>query len=70
MAKTPKAVLELQKATKEYVKKEKTRISNEVAVLKAILNGRTGGAGVQELGIGKITARAENSLAEFLEKVE
>jgi hypothetical protein len=57
---------ELESKTKEYVKKEKTRIENEVQVLEAVLKGRTGGAGVQKISVTVVTAAAENDLASYL----
>lgn len=55
----------LEKAVKEYVKKEKARIDSEVSVLEAVLEGRTGGAGAS-ISKTKIAAVALNDLSEFL----
>lgn len=56
----------LRDTTKAYVKAERTRIENEVAVLEAVLSGRTGGAGIQLKGIEVAKSAAENDLAAFL----
>jgi hypothetical protein len=57
---------DLESKTKEYVKKEKTRIENEVSVLEKVLSGRTGGAGVQKFSVATVQAVAQNDLASFL----
>jgi hypothetical protein len=59
---------ELQKAVKEYVKEEKTRLENEVKVMEAILKGRTGGAGVQKKSNAVVAAVAQNNLAAYLQR--
>ena len=53
-------------AVKEYAKKEKTRIENEVKVLEKILDGRTGGAGVQKSTAEAVEAVAKNDLNAYL----
>lgn len=57
---------QLQQAVQQYVQNEQTRISNEVSVLQDILNGRTGGAGVQQSGTAVVSAVAQNDLSAFL----
>ena len=57
----------LADAVKDYTKKEKTRIENEVKVLEAILKGRTGGAGVQASSTKAVEAVAKNDLKSYLE---
>jgi len=58
----------LADAVKEYAGKEKTRIDNEVKILEAILNGRTGGAGVQASSTKVVEAVASNDLQAYLNK--
>jgi hypothetical protein len=60
-------VQKLADAVKDYTKKEKTRIENEVKVLEAILKGRTGGAGVQASSNKVVEAVAKNDLKSYLE---
>jgi hypothetical protein len=57
---------ELQTAAKEYTSKERTRLKNEAEVLKAILSGRTGGAGIQKLNMEMVSAVAKQSLDAYL----
>ena len=57
---------QLQQTTQQYVQKEQTRINNEVSVMQDILNGRTGGAGVQQSGTAVVTAVAQNDLNAYL----
>ena len=59
-------VQELQEATVDYVTKEKKRIENEVSVLQAVLDGRTGGAGVQLPSKEQVKAVAYASLNDYL----
>lgn len=68
MADRDSRLQDLLNTTKDYVKKEKARIENEVKVLEEILNGRTGGSGVQKSGQAKITAVAQNDLATYLKE--
>lgn len=56
----------LEKAATDYVEAEKKRIDQEVLILKAILDGRTGGAGVQRFTVGTVDAVAQNDLAFYL----
>jgi hypothetical protein len=56
----------LQQAVDQYVSQEQTKINNEVQYLQAILQGRTGGQGLQQANTQSITAVAQNSLAAFL----
>lgn len=57
---------DLKQAVDDYVSKEKTRIGNEVQVLKAILNGRTAGAGIQASSTAVVAAVAESDLTDYL----
>lgn len=59
-------VQKLADAVKDYTKKEKTRIENEVKVLEAVLSGRTGGAGVQKSSTAVVEAVAKNDLKAYL----
>lgn len=56
----------LQQATQTYVQQEQTRITNEVAVLKAVLSGRTGGAGIQSKVWQQTSQAAESDLSDYL----
>lgn len=56
----------LQKAVKEYVDAEKTRIENEVSVLEDILKGRTSGQGIQEINTKIVSAVAQSDLSDYL----
>lgn len=56
----------LEDAVKDYSKKEKTRIENEVKSLTAILSGRTGGAGIQKASTTVVAAVAFNDLQAYL----
>lgn len=56
----------LQKATKEYVKKEKKRLENEAKVLEAVLKGRTGGRGIQAVNTKVVSSVAVKDLAAYL----
>jgi len=56
----------LADAVKEYTKKEKTRIENEVKVMEAVLKGRTGGKGVQASTTKVVEAVAYNDLQAYL----
>lgn len=56
----------LQQATKQYIENEKQKIENEVSVMQSILNGRTGGAGVQAASTTAVAAVAQNDLSSFL----
>ncbi len=58
----------LQKSVTEYVKAEKTRITNEVASLEAVLKGRTSGAGIQKVNVKVVEAAAGNDLSDFLRR--
>lgn len=57
---------DLQTAVKQYVQNEQTRINNEVQVLTDVLNGRTGGAGVQQTSTAVVAAVAQNDLTDYL----
>lgn len=56
----------LLQATQQYVQTEQTNINNTVQVLQAILNGRTGGAGVQASSTAVVAAVAQNDIAVYL----
>ena len=58
---------DLGKAVAEYADKEKTRIENEVAALQAILDGRTGGKGVEEASAAKVNKASLYDLKSYLE---
>lgn len=66
MANRASRVSDLETAVKEYVKKEKTNIENEVKVMEAILKGRTGGAGVQASSTKVVAAVALDDLNAYL----
>lgn len=51
---------------KDYTKKEKSRIENEVRVLTKILDGRTGGSGIQKSTTAVVEAVAKNDLNSYL----
>lgn len=57
----------LQMSVDQYVASEQTRIMNEVTALQAILNGRTGGAGVQQSSSAAVTSVAYANIASYLE---
>jgi hypothetical protein len=57
---------DLQKTTKEYVKKEKKRLENEAQVLEAILKGRTGGRGIQAVNTKVVSSVAVKDMAAYL----
>lgn len=57
---------ELKKTGDEYVEDEKKRLTNEASALEAILTGRAGGAGIQDLNTQLATAVAKRDLAEYL----
>jgi len=57
---------DLKQAVHDYVDKEKTRIGNEVKVLKAILDGRTAGAGIQASSTAVVAAVAQSDLNDYL----
>ena len=59
-------VQDLQNATNDYVQAEKKRIENEVKYLKSVLQGRTGGAGIQANSVAVVQAVAEADLAAYL----
>jgi hypothetical protein len=58
----------LRDSLRQYVGQEKKRIENEVAVLQAILKGRTAGRGIQEKSIQTVTAVAQSDLASYLQE--
>lgn len=57
---------DLQKTTKEYVAKERSRLKNEAAVLTAVLSGRTGGKGIQAVSTAVVSSVAKKRLADYL----
>lgn len=56
----------LQSATRDYVKAETRRLQNEADFLEAVLKGRTGGEGVQQIGTAVVEAVASKDLAAYL----
>lgn len=66
MASRLELLRQLQSATKEYVKKERTRLQNEVSSLTAVLKGRTGGKGIQAIPTAVVASVAKKSLADYL----
>jgi len=68
MADRASRVQALADAVKDYTKKEKTRIENEVKALEAVLSGRTGGAGIQASSTKVVAAVAFNDLKSYLKK--
>jgi len=65
MAASPK-LKALQQATKEYVSKERLRLTNEAAVLKAVMRTGQKGRGLQDVGIDAVSAVAEKDIASYL----
>jgi hypothetical protein len=59
-------VQDLADAVKDYTKNEKKRIDNEVKLLSAILDGRTGGKGVQKITTKVVKAVAQYDLDAYL----
>jgi len=59
-------IAQLQTTTKQYIAAEQQRIQNEVSVLQAVLQTRTGGAGIQASGTAVVEAVAQRSLSDFL----
>lgn len=59
---------ELERTAKEYISAERRRAENEVKVLEAILQGRTGGAGIQQVTIKKVAAVANADIASYLKE--
>ena len=57
----------LKSSVDDYVKAEQKRIDDEVQVLEAILNGRTGGAGVQASSADVVASVAQSDLAAYLD---
>lgn len=62
-----KARLEsLKTATLDYVSKERLRLENEAKSLKAVLDGRTGGKGIQKDAQAAVSKIAGNDLFYYL----
>ncbi len=59
-------IQDLKTAADQYIQQEKTRVENEVQALEAILNGRTGGAGIQQVSVKVVAAVADKDLASYL----
>jgi hypothetical protein len=57
----------LEKATTKYITAERKRLNDEVAALKAILEGRTGGKAIQSVAANYVGAVARKDLKSFLE---
>jgi hypothetical protein len=56
----------LEKAVREYAASERKRAADELAFLKAVLDGRTGGRALQEVSEGRTAADARAAISEFL----
>jgi hypothetical protein len=59
---------DLQQTAKDYIKAERTRATNEVASLNAILNGRTGGKGIQQISVTVVANVANKDLDDYLKE--
>lgn len=59
-------IAELKSTALDYIAKERTRVQNEVKVLQAVLDGRTGGAGIQKVSVKVVAAAADKDLASFV----
>jgi hypothetical protein len=59
-------VMALQQTATQYISNEQQDINNTVQVIQAILNGRTGGQGVQQSSNTAVAAAAFDDLADFL----
>lgn len=57
----------LENAFNEYEASEKKRITNEASVLQAILDGRTGGAGIDRFSIQVIETATRSSIQALLD---
>jgi hypothetical protein len=57
----------LETATTKYITAERKRLNDEVAALKAILEGRTGGKAIQSVAANYVGAVARKDLKSFLE---
>lgn len=57
---------DLEQTAKEYISAERKRAENEVKVLEAVLSGRTGGAGIQKVGVKIVASVANADLAAYL----
>lgn len=68
MSNRQQRVQDLQKALNDYINSEKTRVQNEVKVLQGVLNGRTGGQGIQQISVAVVTAAADADLTKYLEE--
>ena len=66
MADRASRLQDLEDAAKEYIKAERTRAENEVKSLQAILDGRTGGAGIQAVSVNVVAAVANKDLETYL----
>ena len=58
----------LQAAVGKYVAKERERLNKELVLLKAALDGRTAGKGIQSIAVDYCSAVARKDLKSFLEK--
>lgn len=61
-----KMVKQLKATADEYVKKEKDRLNAEAKAMQAILDGRSAGAGIQQLNTQMIAGVAQSSLDDYL----
>lgn len=59
---------DLKTTADQYIQNEKTRVQNEVQALEAILQGRTGGAGIQAISVTVVAAAANKDLAAYLKE--
>lgn len=66
MADRASRLQDLEDAAKDYIKAERTRAENEVKALQAILDGRTGGAGIQAVSVNIVSAVANKDLEAYL----
>lgn len=56
----------LQAATRDYVLKERDRLTNEATALEKILMARTGGQGIQQINTKLVAAVAYRDVASYL----
>ena len=59
-------VKELKTAADDYVKQEKKRLDAEAKAMQKILDGRTAGAGIQQLNTQMVAGVAQSSLDDYL----
>ena len=66
MSNRQQRIQDLQKALNNYISAEKQAAQNTVKVLQAILNGRTGGQGIQAVSVAVVAAAADADLTDYL----